>query len=89
MAAISDRNRTGWRDSYVAALFEPDTAKLSERIAQAEWAIVLRARELFHEPPDTGEEEEALENAMYALNALRDAYRPDEPSSVQGRTSAV
>ena len=89
MATISDRNHTAWRDFYVAALFERDTAKLSERIAQAEWAIVLRTRELFHEPPDTVEEEEALGNAMYALNALRNAHRPDDSSSVQGRTAAA
>jgi hypothetical protein len=88
VATISDGNRTAWRDFYVAALFERDTAKLSERIAQAEWAIVLRARELFYEPPDTVEEEEALDNAMYALNSLRNAHQPDDPSSVQGRMAA-
>ena len=64
----------GWRSLYVAALFESDTVKLPERIAEAEQALVLRARELFHATGDNIEEEEALDNAMYSLNALRGAY---------------
>jgi hypothetical protein len=41
-----------------------------ERIAEAEKAVVLRARELFQAADDNGEEKEALEDAMYALHAL-------------------
>ena len=37
-----------WRNLYKAALFEVDNARLPERIAQAEKALALRARELFH-----------------------------------------
>src|SRR5271157_2151265 len=37
-----------WRDLYKAALFEVDNTRLPERIAQAEKALALRARELFH-----------------------------------------
>ena len=43
---------------------------LAERIAEAEKAVVLRARELFQAADDNGEEKEALEDAMYALRAL-------------------
>jgi hypothetical protein len=37
-----------WKELYRAALVETDKSKVSERIAQAELAIGLRARELFH-----------------------------------------
>jgi len=60
-----------WRDLYTTALFEVDKTKLPERIAQAEEALALRARELFHFAGDNSEEEEALDDAMYALHALR------------------
>lgn len=64
-----------WRELYVAALFEADPTRLAERIAEAERALVLRARELFQTSGDHIEEEEALDNAMYALRALRNTYR--------------
>jgi hypothetical protein len=60
-----------WRDLYKAALFEIDNARLPERIAQAEKALALRARELFHIAGDNIEEEQALDDTMYALHALR------------------
>jgi hypothetical protein len=59
-----------WRALYKAALSETGNSKLPERIAEAEKAVVLRARELFQAADDNGEEKEALEDAMYALRAL-------------------
>ena len=59
-----------WRELYKAALAEIGKSKLPERIAEAEKAVVLRARELFQAAGDNGEEKEALEDAMYALRAL-------------------
>jgi hypothetical protein len=56
---------------YTAALFDVDKTKLPERIAQAEKALALRARELFHIAGDNIEEEQALDDTMYALRALR------------------
>jgi hypothetical protein len=45
---------------------------MSGRIAEAEGAIVARARELFKAPEDnTHEEEEAMGGALFALKALR------------------
>ena len=41
-----------WRDLYKAALFEHDERKFPERIADAERALVQRARELFHNSGD-------------------------------------
>ncbi len=60
-----------WRDLYKAALFEVDKTRIPERIAQAEEALVVRARELFHIGGDNIEEEQALDDTMYALHALR------------------
>ena len=62
---------SAWRDLYKAALFEVDKTKLPERFSQAEKALVLRARELFHMAGDNIEEEQALDDTMYALHALR------------------
>lgn len=64
-------NSRAWRDLYRAALFEVDKTRLPDRIAQAEEALVVRARELFHIAGDNIEEEQALDDTMYALHALR------------------
>ncbi len=63
-------NSRAWRDLYRAALFEVDKTKLPDRISQAEEALVVRARELFHIAGDNIEEEQALDDTMYALHAL-------------------
>jgi hypothetical protein len=59
-----------WRALYNAAISEIGNSKLPQRIAEAEKAVVLRARALFQAADDNGEEKEALEDAMYALHAL-------------------
>jgi hypothetical protein len=63
-------NSRYWRALYKAALSEIGKSELPERIAEAEKAVVLRARELFQAADDNDEEKEALEDAMYALRAL-------------------
>lgn len=63
-----------WRQLYRAALFEIQESERPARIAEAEKALVLRARELFQTAGDNGEETEALDHAMYALHALRSNY---------------
>lgn len=70
-----------WRDLYKAALFEPDPERLPEYIGRAESAIVERARQLFGQQGDHIEEELALDDALYALQALR--------SCLQSRSSAA
>jgi hypothetical protein len=60
-----------WRALYTAALFEPDLHQVPSRIALAEKAIVARARELFSTGFDTIEEDQALDDALYALRALQ------------------
>jgi len=64
-----------WRQVYRAVLSEIDKSKLAQRIAEAEKAVVLRARELFQAAGDNGEETEALDDVMYALHALRSNYQ--------------
>ena len=81
MEAFPQSSSSAWRWLYVAALFESDSAKLPQRIADAEQALVLRARELFHATGDNIEEEEALDNALYSLNALRNAYKCGRPTT--------
>jgi hypothetical protein len=60
-----------WRELYSAALFETDKDRIPNRIAVAEKAMVARARELFSAGADTIEEDQALDDALYALRALQ------------------
>jgi hypothetical protein len=63
--------KQNWREFYNTALFESDVNKVSERIAVARQAIIVRARELFSAGADTIEEDQALDDALYALQALQ------------------
>jgi hypothetical protein len=58
--AAKSQDSAAWRKLYTAALFEVDKTRLPERIARAEEALVMRARELFHEAGDNIEEGEPL-----------------------------
>jgi hypothetical protein len=69
--SIPNSNANSWRELYKAALFETDKDKLPRRIAAAEQAIVARARELFGIDTDNIEEDQALDDALYALRALQ------------------
>ncbi len=60
-----------WRDLYSLALFETDRRELPSRIAEAEHALRIRAKELFSAPSDSREEAQAVDDALYALQALR------------------
>ena len=64
-----------WAQFYKAALFELDANKVPDRIAKAETALVTRARELFDSAGDNIEEGQAVDDAMYALHALRSALK--------------
>jgi hypothetical protein len=46
-----------------------DANKVSDRIAEAGTALVTRSRELFDSAGDNVEEEQAADDAMYALHA--------------------
>lgn len=69
--ATSLSSSAAWNKLYVAALFETDQARVPTLIAEAEKAIVARARELFSSGADTIEEDQLLDDALYALRALQ------------------
>ena len=61
-----------WKDMYRAAIQETNLCAATQKISDAEAAIFARARELFHETGPAAEvEREALDDALYALRALR------------------
>ena len=64
-----------WRALYKAALAETDTSKIPSRIEEARMALVSRSRELFATSPNYEGETEAIENALYALQALENSLR--------------
>jgi hypothetical protein len=60
-----------WHEHYRAALFEADRSKVSDRINEAEKAILARVQELFAISTDHIEEDQILDDALYTLRALR------------------
>jgi len=65
--------RTEWRVLYRAAIYEPDRSVGSQKVAEAEKAILARERELFY-GEGTLEEKDDLEDALHILQALRNAW---------------
>ncbi len=61
----------GWHNLYQSALFEKDRSKVPTRIDQAEQAILTRISELLLLTYDHIEEDQILDDALYALTALR------------------
>jgi len=66
-----------WKATYTAAILETDRTVIPRRVAEAEAAIVARARELFYTAA-TADEQDALEDALYALRALKTALQHAE-----------
>ena len=64
-----------WRGLYKAALFETDLTKIPSRIEEARRALAFRSRELFETSPNNDGETEAMEDALYALQALENCLR--------------
>jgi len=52
---------------YRAAILETGQEKLAERIAQAEWAIIVRGHGLFNQPASAAQERGALDEALVAV----------------------
>jgi hypothetical protein len=65
-----------WHALYQAALFETDRQMIPVRIAEAEKAILNRVKELFVVNTDHIEEDQVLDDALYALRALRNCVAP-------------
>jgi hypothetical protein len=73
----STDSQLAWHALYQAALFETDRDKIPERIAAAESAILARVKELFVIKSDHMEEDQILDDALYALRALRNCVLPE------------
>ena len=71
------QKHTEWKTLYRIAILETDRSIIPQRVSEAEKAILARGRELFYSQ-GTAEEKEALEDALYALRALRTACRHSE-----------
>ena len=66
-----------WKSLYRAAILESNPSLVAKRLADAEQAVLARGRELFNSSA-TAEEQEALEDALYALRAFRTAMQNAE-----------
>ena len=66
-----------WHVLYQAALFETDRQMIPGKIAEAETAILNRIKELFQVQTDHLEEDQILDDALYALRALRNCVVPE------------
>lgn len=71
VSSASFSSLPGWHLLYQDALFETDKNKMPLKIAEAEKAILGRMKELFHADGDHIEEDLILDDALYALRALR------------------
>jgi len=60
-----------WRNLYTAALFETQAGRVPSLISAAEHAIRHRANELSATAGDHIEEQAVIDDALYALRALR------------------
>lgn len=77
-------NRSDWKTLYRIAIQESDRSIRTQRIAEAEKAVITRRREIFY-ADGSPEEKEALEDALYALHAFQTACQ--QTDSGQSRSS--
>ena len=68
--SASDIVYPAWQPEYLAALLEPDTEKLRERVAAAETAIFNRLQAISQGSNHTAERQ-ALEDAFASLRVLK------------------
>ena len=61
-----------WKTLYRDAILETNTSVIPQKVFEAEQAVLARGRELFY-GSGTYEEQEFLEDALYALRALKTA----------------
>ena len=67
-----------WQKLYRAAILETDRSTLENKISAAELAIAKRRGELARETGQYAQvEREAMDDALYALRALRSAQTAD------------
>ena len=73
----SGDSSVSWHSLYQAALFETDRKLIPAPIAEAERAILSRVKELFGVDSDHIKEDQILDDALYALRALRSCMTSD------------
>ena len=66
-----------WKTLYRAAILETNKSVVPQRVSEAEEAVIARGREIFY-ADGTSEEREALDDALYALRALKTACQYTE-----------
>lgn len=65
-------NSSEWRTKYRSVIFETNRRALTKEIAEAESAIIVRARELFQKTGgDVEAEREELDEVLYTLQVFR------------------
>ncbi len=65
-----------WRAKYRTVLLKISTPAIEKELSDAEDTIVARTRELYQKTgPEVEVERDALDDAMYALHALRNALK--------------
>lgn len=79
MSTVTSYNspQLAWHSLYQAALFETDRNKVPRLIEEAEKAILSRIKELFISSADHIEEDVILDDALYALRALRNCLHAE------------
>ena len=85
---MMEQQNESWRDSYRAALFEPNKRKLPMRIAMAEKQITIETRKLFNAGHDITERS-AMNVALFALQALRSSLDCPEAESERDPTAQL
>ena len=72
-ASHSYAKHADWKALYKAAISESDQRIVRHRVSEAENAVLAREREIFYSQ-GAAEEEETLEDALYALRAFETAW---------------
>ena len=76
---MSESQVNTWKSLYRAAVLEGDRSQLPRRIAEARAAILQQSRSMFHSHTDCRDERQALDRALYSLNALSGCLRDQSP----------
>jgi hypothetical protein len=66
-----------WKTLYCAPILETNKSAIPQKVSEAEQAVLARGRELFYSS-GTPEEQEFLQDALYALRAFRTAWEHTE-----------
>ncbi len=69
--SLSERS-DNWKQLYLAALFERNKALMPEKISEAQRVIATRRRRILDLPGGDSEERQALDTALFSLQALRE-----------------